>query len=100
MTCKNNNFEFYVNIATPFIVEEETLKYIDLDLDFRINGINPGTIKKLDLHEYDENKLKYNYPIEIMKQIEIAEQEIIEMFKTSKFRDLIKLDFAQNKDKE
>ena len=33
---KKDGIYYYCNIATPFIIEENTIKYIDYDLDLRI----------------------------------------------------------------
>jgi protein associated with RNAse G/E len=61
-------------------------------LDFKIGGTNVDYIKKLDEHEYDENKMKYNYPDEIKNKIMIAEKEIIDMFNNKKMKDLVNND--------
>lgn len=55
---KNDGIYYYCNIATPYIIEEETIKYIDYDLDLRI--FPSGEYKILD-------KLEYNYHKKIMK---------------------------------
>jgi protein associated with RNAse G/E len=81
--------EFYVNIASPYIFEEDTLKYIDFDLDFKIIGHELNFIKKLDEHEFDENKKKYNYPDSLINKINEAQQEIETMYKNKTLKNLI-----------
>ena len=33
---KTNGIYYYCNIASPFVLEEDTIKYIDYDLDLRV----------------------------------------------------------------
>lgn len=57
---KRDGIYYYCNIATPFIIEENTIKYIDYDLDLRI--FPKGEYKILDRmeYEYHKNKMKYS----------------------------------------
>lgn len=57
---KKNGIYYYCNIASPFIVEEETIKFIDYDLDLRI--FPNGGFKVLDRGEYKYHKNIMNYP--------------------------------------
>ena len=50
---KKNGLFYYCNIATPFIIEEGTIKYIDYDLDLRI--FPSGEFKILDKFKVDNN---------------------------------------------
>lgn len=54
---KKDGVYYYCNIATPFVLEENTIKYIDYDLDVRI--FPNGEYKLLD-------KMEYNYHRKIM----------------------------------
>ncbi len=56
---KKEGVTYYCNIATPFIIEEETIKYIDYDLDLRI--FPNGSFKILDKQEYKYHKKKMHY---------------------------------------
>lgn len=56
---KKEGVTYYCNIATPFIIEENTIKYIDYDLDLRI--FPNGSFKILDKQEYKYHKKKMNY---------------------------------------
>ena len=46
-------------MASPFIVEENTIKYIDYDLDLRV--FPDGSFKVLDRGEYKYHKSLMNY---------------------------------------
>lgn len=54
---------YYCNIATPFIVDDKTIKYIDYDLDLRV--FPDDTYKILDQNEYEYHKKKMKYSEEI-----------------------------------
>jgi protein associated with RNAse G/E len=56
---KKDGVTYYCNIATPFIIEDRTIKYIDYDLDLRI--FPNGSFKILDKQEYNYHKKKMNY---------------------------------------
>ena len=75
---KKDGLYFYCNIATPFIIEEETIKYIDYDLDFRI--FPNGDFTVLDELEYQYHKKIMNYPKELDKSINLALEELKELY--------------------
>ncbi len=56
---KKEGTTYYCNIASPFIIEEDTIKYIDYDLDLRI--FPSGSFKILDKQEYKYHKKKMDY---------------------------------------
>lgn len=56
---KKDGIYYYCNIATPYIIEEDTIKYIDYDLDLRI--FPTGEYKILDRMEYKYHKKLMNY---------------------------------------
>lgn len=62
---KNDGIYYYCNIASPFIVEENTIKYIDYDLDLRV--FPDGSFKVLDRGEYKYHKNLMHYSDEIDK---------------------------------
>ena len=57
--CKKNGIYYYCNIASPYIIEEGTIKYIDYDLDLRV--FPDGSFKVLDRGEYKYHKSIMNY---------------------------------------
>ena len=60
---KNDGIYYYCNMASPFLIEENAVKYIDYDLDLRV--FNDNTYKILDRSEYKYHKSKMEYPEEI-----------------------------------
>lgn len=62
---KKNGVFYYCNIASPFLIEEDTIKYIDYDLDLRV--FPDGSFKVLDRGEYKYHKNLMHYPEKIDK---------------------------------
>ena len=54
---------YYCNIASPYIIDGNIIKYIDYDLDLRI--FPDGTFKVLDKNEYRYHKITMRYSEEI-----------------------------------
>ena len=63
---KKDGIYYYCNIATPFLIENNTIKYIDYDLDLRI--FPNGEYKVLDKMEYKYHKkiMKYSSDLDIV----------------------------------
>lgn len=72
---KKDGVYFYCNIATPYIIEENTIKYIDYDLDLRV--FPSGEYKVLDKSEYKYHKKLMGYSDELDKVINSALAELI-----------------------
>ena len=53
---KDYGIYFYCNIATPYIIDEHVIKYIDYDLDLRV--FPDGAFKILDRGEYKYHRAK------------------------------------------
>ena len=60
---KEYGIYFYCNIATPFIIDENVIKYIDYDLDLRV--FPDGGFRVLDKNEYKYHKKIMNYSNEL-----------------------------------
>ena len=56
---KQYGIYFYCNIATPFLIDDGVIKYIDYDLDLRV--FPNGSFKILDRMEYKFHKKQMNY---------------------------------------
>ena len=56
---KDYGIYFYCNIATPFLIDENVIKYIDYDLDLRV--FPTGSFKVLDRMEYKFHKRQMHY---------------------------------------
>lgn len=84
---KKDGIYYYCNIASPFIIEENTIKYIDYDLDLRV--FPTGQYKVLDRLEYNYHKKIMNYSQDLDKVICSSLDQLIseyenglEMFKS------------------
>ncbi len=75
--CKKNGIYFYCNIASPYIIEEDTIKYIDYDLDLRV--FPDGSFKVLDRGEYKYHKSIMNYSDDLDMILKSELTELIEM---------------------
>ena len=76
---KKDGIYYYCNIATPYIIEEDTIKYIDYDLDLRI--FPKGDYKILDKLEYEYHKKKMNYSDDLDLIIKTALSDLIGEYK-------------------
>lgn len=76
---KRDGIYYYCNIATPYIIEENTIKYIDYDLDLRI--FPKGEFKILDKLEYEYHKNKMNYSEDLDIVINSAMKQLIKEYK-------------------
>ena len=76
---KQNGLFYYCNIASPFVIDERIVKYIDYDLDLRV--FNDGAFKILDRNEYNYHKKLMKYPKEINYIIKEELTGLIEMKK-------------------
>ena len=56
---KEEGICYYCNIASPSIVSDGKIKYIDYDLDLKLYP--DGNIKVLEEKEYARHKEQYNY---------------------------------------
>lgn len=79
---KKTGIYYYCNIASPFIIEEDTIKYIDYDLDLRV--FPDGSFKVLDRGEYKYHKKIMNYPESIDK---ILKSELTKLIDTVRKKD-------------
>ena len=89
---KKDGIYYYCNIATPFIIEEGTIKYIDYDLDLRI--FPTGEYKILDKLEYEYHKKLMGYGEDLDKVITEALKDLIAEYKNGAVM------FDANKNKE
>ena len=76
---KKDGIYYYCNIATPFILEENTIKYIDYDLDLRV--FPSGEYKILDLLEFKYHKKIMHYSEDLDIVIRSAMDELIHEYK-------------------
>ncbi len=59
---RKKGVSYYCNLASPFVIDDFGLKYIDYDLDIKI--FPNGDKKLLDVDEYIDHGSKWGYPPE------------------------------------
>ena len=79
---KKNGIYYYCNMASPFLIEEDTIKYIDYDLDLRV--FPDGSFKVLDRGEYKYHKSLMKYPQSIDKVLKFELTNLINMVREKK----------------
>lgn len=73
----NGGICYYVNVASPCVLDKGYLKYIDYDLDVKLY---PDLVERtLDEKEFVHNAKKYGYSEDLIKVINKAKDEIIRM---------------------
>lgn len=78
---KKDGLSYYCNLASPSIIEDGVIKYIDFDLDIKLRH---ESIKILDENEYKYNsrRMKYDSRLdEILKKEELKIKELMEAHK-------------------
>jgi protein associated with RNAse G/E len=73
---KRKGIHYYCNIASPYLFDEEALKYIDYDLDIKV--VDDFSYKILDRNEYNKHKQKMEYP----KKLKMILEEELKTLKT------------------
>lgn len=68
---------YYCNIASPYIIDDNTIKYIDYDLDLRV--FPDGGYRILDKNEYKYHKKIMNYSEELDFVINKELEKLIKM---------------------
>lgn len=70
---------YYCNIASPYIIDDNTIKYIDYDLDLRV--FPDGGYRVLDQNEYKYHKKIMNYSDDLDKILKKQLEILIKMKK-------------------
>ncbi|TWS95232.1 MULTISPECIES: DUF402 domain-containing protein [unclassified Streptococcus] len=60
---REEGISYYCNLASPHIIDEEALKYIDYDLDVKV--FPDGYKRLLDIEEYEIHRRTMNYSAEL-----------------------------------
>lgn len=60
---REEGISYYCNIASPYVLDQEALKYIDYDLDVKV--FTDGGKRLLDVEEYENHRRKMNYPTDL-----------------------------------
>jgi len=80
---KKDGVCYYCNIASPSIVENLSIKYIDYDLDTKL--FPDGEIRILDEKEYLRHKDFYHYSDNLDKVLRYQTEEIIKKMRERSF---------------
>lgn len=75
--CKKDGIQFYCNIASPFLIDDNAIKYIDYDLDLRV--FPDESFKVLDRGEYNYHKKQMKYSKDLDKILRTELTSLIEM---------------------
>lgn len=76
---KKDGIQYYCNIASPFVLDGNAIKYIDYDLDLRV--FPDGSFKVLDRGEYNYHKSQMNYSEDLDKILKTELSNLIDMVK-------------------
>lgn len=79
---KNRGIFYYCNIATPYIIEDGIIKYIDYDLDLKV--FPDGSFRVLDRNEYKYHSKIMEYPKELDTILKRELTNLIEVKKQKK----------------
>lgn len=60
---RERGVSYYCNLASPYVLDSEALKYIDYDLDVKV--FPDGEKRLLDVDEYEQHRLQMNYSKDI-----------------------------------
>lgn len=74
---KDYGLFYYCNIASPYLIDDNVIKYIDYDLDLRV--FPDGGYRVLDRNEYKYHKKIMNYSMELDTIINKELKKLIEM---------------------
>jgi len=66
---------YYCNIASPFTAYDNTMTYIDYDLDVIL--MQNGEIHIVDEEEFEEHKTLYKYPPAVVKKVRESLNELL-----------------------
>ena len=80
---KDDGIAYYVNIASPTILDKGILKYIDYDLD--VKKYQDGTTRLLDVSEYKKHAEEQNYPDDIKRILTSSVDEVYDLMNNKKF---------------
>lgn len=65
---KKDCIHYYCNIASPYVIDDEALKYIDYDLDIKV--VEDLSYNILDRNEYTKHKERMGYSTDLREVLE------------------------------
>ena len=80
---KKTGICYYCNLSSPILRDEEALKYIDYDLDIKVD--TDFTYNLLDRNEYSRNQESMNYPENVKKILLLELEDLKQRINDRKF---------------
>jgi protein associated with RNAse G/E len=80
---KDRGVVFYINIASPTLLHNGILKYIDYDLDYKL--FPDGYIMSLDQREFERHAIQYQYSDELKKVLNLTAEKVLKMLQEREF---------------
>ncbi len=80
---KLSGIAYYCNIASPCIVENACIKYIDYDLDVKLTS--DKQVRVLDEKEYEHHRLEYGYSDDLDFILKYQVKEISQKMRNGEF---------------
>jgi protein associated with RNAse G/E len=74
---------FYCNLNMPPVLSENALDYVDLDIDVLV--WQDFSFQILDLDEFEQHALKYNYSNDLRETINLTLKELLSMIEKKSF---------------
>jgi protein associated with RNAse G/E len=74
---------YYCNINIPAELDDDTLSFVDLDVDVLVRP--DFTCEILDEEEFETNSLLYNYPPEMRRKAQEALRALLELIANRRF---------------
>lgn len=81
---RQDDINYYCNLASPALKEGNVIFYIDYDLDVKMNK-HIQKIKLLDEKEFKINKEKYHYSEKLCKALMVTRNKIIHLMENQLF---------------
>lgn len=83
MMKEDSGICYYVNIASPTLLDDGYLKYIDYDLDVKL--FPDGVVKELDIQEFERHCETYGYSADLMAAIKISMDHVLSLMEKRDF---------------
>ncbi len=80
---KNGGIIFYINLASPTLMAEGMLRYIDYDLDYKLYP--DGHVVTLDEREHEQNKKRYHYSPDLQLALKKAAVHVLGLLDRREF---------------
>lgn len=80
---KKDGITYYINVASPSVVHDKKIKYIDYDLDIKL--FPDGFTKLLDQKEYEKHAFSLDYSDDIKEVLSLSVKNIYRMIQNREF---------------